>query len=105
MEGGGVCKTQMREFHFADNSSYNLRTLYNTSSIQSLHYIGDGDFWIGMPDVGLVHYNIPQRTSPQYVANTRVEPDVRQHHRHLDPPQKNRRNILVRNQRYGNMDL
>ena len=58
MEGGGVCKTQMREFHFADNSSYNLRTLYNTSSIQSLHYIGDGDFWIGMPDVGLVHYNI-----------------------------------------------
>lgn len=58
MADGGICKTQMREFQFLDNSSATLRNRYNTSAILSLHYLGEGNFWLGLPDVGLVHYNI-----------------------------------------------
>ena len=58
MEGGGICKTQMREFQFLDNSSSTLRNNYNISSILSLSYIGEGNFWLGLPDVGLIQYNI-----------------------------------------------
>lgn len=58
MADGGICKTQMREFQFLDNSSFTLRNNFNTSAILSLHYIGEGNFWLGLPDVGLVCYNI-----------------------------------------------
>ena len=56
--GGGVCKVQTSGTKFESDRLEPIRTRYNTSSVRSMYYAGNGDFWFGLLDFGLIKYNI-----------------------------------------------
>lgn len=58
MLGGGVCKSQTSGTKFESNRLETIRARYNTSSIRSMYYAGEGDFWFGLLDFGLIEYNV-----------------------------------------------
>ena len=57
MLGGGVCKSQTSGTKFEADRLERIRTRYNTSSIRSMYYAGEGRYWFGLLDFGLLHYD------------------------------------------------
>ncbi len=73
MMGGGVCKTQTDGAKFETKRLETLKAHYNTSSIRSMFYAGNGEFWLGLFDFGLIKYNIQSGAFVDY----RQHPDLR----------------------------
>lgn len=71
MLGGGVCKIQTAGMKFEFNRS--IRCVpFNTSSVRSMYYIGEGEYWLGLLDFGLIRYN----TRSGRIVSYREHPDL-----------------------------
>lgn len=66
MLGGGVCKGQTSGTKFESDRLEAIRARYNTSSIRSMYYAGEGDYWFGLLDFGLIKYNVQSGTVVDY---------------------------------------
>lgn len=72
MLGGGVCKIQTGGTKFEFNRLDPVRARFNTSSVRSMYYIGDGEYWLGLLDFGLIRYN----TRSGRIVSYREHPDL-----------------------------
>lgn len=57
MLGGGVCKIQTDSKKYDTNKLKSVREKYKTSSINSIYYIGNDEFWMGIMGFGMIKYN------------------------------------------------
>lgn len=51
------CKIQTAGMKFEFNRLDPVRARFNTSSVRSMYYIGEGEYWLGLLDFGLIRYN------------------------------------------------
>lgn len=72
MLGGGVCKIQTAGMKFEFNRLDPVRARFNTSSVRSMYYIGEGEYWLGLLDFGLIGYN----TRSGRIVSYREHPDL-----------------------------
>ena len=72
MLGGGVCKIQTAGMKFEFNRLDPVRARFNTSSVRSMYYIGEGEYWLGLLDFGLIRYN----TRSGRIVSYREHPDL-----------------------------
>ena len=49
-----------------------VRARFNTSSVRSMYYIGEGEYWLGLLDFGLIRYN----TRSGRIVSYREHPDL-----------------------------
>ena len=74
MLGGGVCKSQMSGTRFESDRLDAIRARYYTSSIRSIYYAGSGEYWFGLLDFGLIHYD----TKSGKVMDSHEHPDLKE---------------------------
>ncbi|MEG0992927.1 MAG: two-component regulator propeller domain-containing protein [Bacteroidales bacterium] len=58
MLGGGVCKISTVGSKFENKRLESIKQRYNTSAIQCLYSAGNGNYWLGLLDFGLIKYNV-----------------------------------------------
>lgn len=66
MFGGGVCKIQTDNKKFGIDRMETVRELYNTSSIRSIFYAGNDEYWMGIIGFGMILYNDRAHTCVNY---------------------------------------
>lgn len=66
MFGGGVCKIQTENKKFGIDRMETVRGLYNTSSIRSIFYAGNDEYWMGIIGFGMILYNDRTHTCVNY---------------------------------------
>ena len=66
MFGGGVCKIQTENKKFGIDRLETVRGLYNTSSIRSIFYAGNDEYWMGIIGFGMILYNDRTHTCVNY---------------------------------------
>lgn len=74
MFGGGVCQIQTENKKYGTDRMEAVRERYNTSSIRSIFYAGDDEYWMGIIGFGMILYNDRTHTCINY----REHPDFKE---------------------------